>query len=166
MDADILFSLLRGSLATPSTSLRSVVKQCCLHKKMKKTAGTAGHCTHSQMTSTVARSGHDPFLFNRKGSWRLLIYMSTPCHCARKVVHFPLIHANGHYYFASPYRKEINLIQVKNRAWSPSLPFFPSLLCHVFYIVLKKKKKQLQEVKKTFRKQTLPKVDVLVPKHY
>ena len=29
-----------------------------------------------------------------------------------------------------------------------------------------KKKKQLQEVKKTFRKQTLPKVDVLIPKHY
>ena len=26
--------------------------------------------------------------------------------------------------------------------------------------------KQLQEVKKTFRKQTLPKVDVLIPKHY
>ena len=62
MNADILFSLIRGSLATLSTSLRSVVTQCRLHKKMKKTAGTAGNCTHSQMTSTVARSGHDPFL--------------------------------------------------------------------------------------------------------
>ena len=109
-------------------------------KKTKKRLGQLDtaptHCTHSQMTSTVARSGHDPFIFNRKGSWRLLIYLSTPCHCARKVVHFPLIHTNGHYYFASPYRKEINLIQVKK----PSLVPFPSLLRHVFYIVLKKKK--------------------------
>ena len=72
-----------------TASSRNVV----ITKKNKKTARTAGHCTHSQMTSTVAWSGHDPFLFNRKGSWRLLIYMSTPCHCARKVVHFPLIHA-------------------------------------------------------------------------
>ena len=39
MDPDILFSLLRGSLATPSTSLRSIVTQCCLHKKTKKRPG-------------------------------------------------------------------------------------------------------------------------------
>ena len=133
MNADILF-ISRDSFDFFAQRRHAMLSS----QKNEKTAGTAGNCTHSQMTSTVARSGHDPF---RKGSWRLLIYMSTPCHCARKVVHFPLIHANGHYY----------LIQVKNRAWSPSLPFFPSLLRHVFYIVLKKKKKKkkkLQEVKK------------------
>ena len=31
LNADILFSLIRGSLATLSTSLHSVVTQCCLH---------------------------------------------------------------------------------------------------------------------------------------
>ena len=59
----------------------------------------------------------------------------TPCNCARKVVHFPFIH----YY----------LIQVKNRAWSPSLPFFfPSLIRHVFYIVLKKEKEKKRSYKR------------------
>ena len=36
MNADILLSLLRSSLPTLSNSLRSVVTQCCLHKKTKK----------------------------------------------------------------------------------------------------------------------------------
>ena len=145
MDPDILFSLLRGSLATPSTSLRSVVTQCRLHKKTEKRPG--------QLDTALTRRGW--------GRWFIWFIWSTQSFNQK---------LNGHYFFTSPYRKEINLIQVKNQAWSPSLPFFPSLLCHVFYIVLKHIYIYIyiynSKNPKTFRKQTLPKVDVLVPKHY
>ena len=113
--------------------------------------------THSQMTSTVARSGHDLFYLIEKDDGDCSFI------CPLRATVRGRWFANGHYY----------LIQVKNRAWSPSLPFFPSLLpfpspSRFLHCTKKKKKKKkaTRGKKKTFRKQILPKVDVLVPKHH
>ena len=65
---------------------------------------------------------------------------------------------------------------MKNRAWSPSLLlpsviFFTSVKSKMAEKKKKKKKKKrrrknsYKRLKKTFRKQTLPKMDVLIPKH-
>ena len=137
MHADILFSLLCGSLATPSTSLRSVVTQCRLHKKTKKRPGQLDtalthrwraqwHGVDMILFYLIEKDHGDcsficPLRATVRGRW-FIFHWSTQSFNQK---------LNGHYYFASPYRKEINLIQVKNRAWSPSL------LRHVFYIVLK-----------------------------
>ena len=126
MNADILFSLLRGSLATLSTSLRSVVTQCRLHTKTKKWPGQLERERALTHRWRAQWHGVDMILFYLIEKDHGDCSFICPLHATVRGRWF----ANGHYY----------LIQVKNWAWSPSLPFFPSLLCHVFYIILKNKK--------------------------